>query len=466
MSKPISILILCSIIGIISLSFIQGYLINNTYKLKKETFIKDTKNTITKFDVNEIAFDTIYDKIYEQLIFNLVDYKIDHSKRPAILSDLQTIRESVNSSYIKAYKKEFKNRKITYDLKFQKRIKSLILFQSGVPDTLYFESNSKKMPYLLGEYFIPSEKYKVDDTVLRTNYSTNYSDARGRWRTIGIEFELITENFMNANDWTTIVLSRMTGLFILSVLIFMLVIGLLYYAIKSLITQKKIADIKTDFVNNITHEFKTPLATLSLATKILEKDIVRQQPEIVDETIKSINRQSKRLQRLIDHVLDNSLGADEIQIHKRTINTKEYLHSVLDDFLLSMKDQELELKRDIPNEAIIQIDSFHFTTALFNILENAVKYSQKKPKIHFESVVDFQKLYISITDNSIGISETNQKYVFDKFFRANQNQVYNVKGLGLGLYFTHEIIKAHQGEITISSKLGKGSTFRIIIPLQ
>jgi signal transduction histidine kinase len=184
-----------------------------------------------------------------------------------------------------------------------------------------------------------------------------------------------TQDRMGIDGWKKIVFKQMLGLLLLSLLIFSVVIGLLYYSIKSLITQKKIADIKTDFVNNITHELKTPLATLTLATKMLQKDEIKQQPQLVDNMVSTIERQNKRLQKLIDQVLNNSLGYNEIQLNKEAIAIKDYINTVLNDFQLSVKSDDFIINRNfsIINNSI-QVDKFYLTTALLNILENAVKY--------------------------------------------------------------------------------------------
>lgn len=466
MKKNIKTLIIASILGLIALSFIQGYLINNTYKLKKDTFIDETKRSISRFDDNLIAIDTLYERIFDHLVLKISEYELGHIKKLDILNDLHLVKDSINTTYINAYQKEFEKRKIKYPLNYQKRLKSIIIFRNTKNDTLYFESNNQKMQYVLGASFDPENEYAVNNSKVRTDYSRDYIDDVGEWQTLNIDFELATEDFINLDDWKLIVLGRMMGSLILSILIFILVIGLLYYSIKNLITQKKIADIKTDFINNITHEFKTPLATLALATKMLEKEELKSQPETIESTIKTINRQSQRLQKLIDQVLDNSLSANDIQLDKTPLKAADYINNVLDDFLFSVKDQHIELMRNINSDAIIHIDKFYFTTALFNILENAIKYCQDDFKIHCKLSSTSTHFIISISDNGIGISEQHKKQIFDKFFRVDQNEVHNVKGLGLGLYYTNEIIKAHQGEIVIDSKLNKGSTFNIIIPLK
>ncbi|MCC1485185.1 sensor histidine kinase [Winogradskyella immobilis] len=465
MNTKIKALITLSILGLVALSYIQGYLINNTYKLKKDTFIENTKRSISGFNEDDV-FDPFNDLLFEHLIKKISDYKLNNISKSDLFNDYQNFKDSINSNYISAYKAVFRDRNIGYDLKFHRRLKSIVIFNDNSNDTIYSESEPLNMIHIIGEDFNPKKGYVTNRSKTQTDYNSDYIDTNGVWQSLNINFEVAREDYIVANDWNSIVLSQMTGLLVLSILIFILVISLLYYSIKNLITQKKIADIKTDFVNNITHEFKTPLATLTLATKMLEKDQVKAKPDVIDTTIKTINRQSSRLQKLLDQVLDNSLGAEQLILNKTSLNANAYVTNVLNDFMLSTKDHTVELTKDLDTNITISVDTFYFTTALINILENAIKYATDTPKIHCNLSASATHFTVAITDNGIGISEHHKKQILDKFFRIDQTQIHNVKGLGLGLYYTNEIVKAHDGNISIQSQLGKGSTFNISIPLK
>ena len=270
---------------------------------------------------------------------------------------------------------------------------------------------------------------------------------------------------MNIDGWKSIIFSRMRTLLVFSFLIFALVIGLLYYSIKNLITQKKIADIKTDFVNNITHELKTPLSTLTLATKILQNDKKVSVSEPSKSIISTIERQNIRLQKLIDQVLNNSLGYQEIKLNKEVVNTDEYLNTVVNDFELSLDSKSIQISKNINANKQIYIDKFYFTTALLNILENAVKYGKEDLKINISSNTN-SCFEVSVSDNGIGIQKKEIPFLFDKFYRVGNKEIHNVKGLGLGLYYTNQIVKAHKGKILVDSEEGKGTLFTIQIPIK
>jgi two-component system phosphate regulon sensor histidine kinase PhoR len=463
MRKNIKILIAVSVLGLIGLSIIQGYLINNTYKLEKDVFINETKESISRIDDFSPVLDSINDIWQVYFLNTLTDYKLKQISREEVISSLVSKTDSINDSYVTSYNKELESKKIVYDLKFQKIIKKIILLDSIKNDTIFNSDKTKRVQFL-GEHFKEEDGHYMSSSRWLTDHNFD-REVDGKIISVNYNLQFETEDRMNIDGWEKIVLRRMTNLLAISIFIFLLVFGLLYYSIKNLITQKKIADIKTDFVNNITHELKTPLATLTLATKMLQKDNVISTSKIADSTVKTIDRQNIRLQKLIDQVLNNSLGYNEIQLKKETVNSVEYLNTILDDFMLSVSGQNVEMNRVIDGNKNILIDKFYFTTALFNLLENAIKYTEENVKINFSATVD-NSFIISIRDNGIGISSKDQKLLFDKFFRAGNKEIHNVKGLGLGLYYTSQIIKAHSGSINVKSAENKGATFTIEIPLK
>jgi two-component system phosphate regulon sensor histidine kinase PhoR len=201
-----------------------------------------------------------------------------------------------------------------------------------------------------------------------------------------------------------------------------------------------------------------------LATKMLQKDEIKQQPQLLDNAINTIERQNKRLQKLIDQVLNNSLGYKEIQLNKESVVTEDCINTILDDFLLTVTSKDVLLNRNFSiGTKMIRLDKFYVTTALLNILENAVKYSGYSIVVNC-NVENNDALKISIKDNGIGISDKDKKQVFDKFFRAGNKEIHNVKGLGLGLYYSSQIIKAHNGTISVEGAEGTGTTFILTIP--
>ncbi len=462
MSKKIIVLIITSIIGLIGLSLIQGYLIKNTYSLKKKFFIEKADKVVGKLDVHNSPLDSINDIWGEIFIKELDDYSVQIVDKKKVLNRLRVITDSLNPLFIKKYDKKISSKNLPYNLKFHKTLKSIIIRMEGKSDTI-FKADNKEQYQLFGYDFKNIPDLLVGNSIWQTKRSFQKKiNTENKKINYNLYFE--AQNYINIDDWNAIIFNEMKGLLVLSFLIFAFVIGVLFYSIKNLITQKKIADIKTDFINNITHEFKTPLATLSLATKMLRKQDDESQTTITKSTVNTIERQNIRLQKLIDQVLNNSLGYKEITLKKEQITIKVYLNTILDDFQITLKNDTVTLKREIlETNEMISLDNFYMTTAILNILENAVKYGGNL--IHIKAFIKGNNLTISIIDDGIGISKKQLKYIFDKFFRAENKEIHNVKGLGLGLYYSNQIVKAHEGVILVESEKEKSTTFKIKIPL-
>lgn len=245
----------------------------------------------------------------------------------------------------------------------------------------------------------------------------------------------------------------------LSLFSILTLITLFAIAIKALIKQKKVSDVKTDFINNITHELKTPLTTLGISIKILERKDIRDNEIQFNTILHTISRQNNRLQNLIDQVMSNSLGENEIELQKEAIDSEIFLNAIIGDFKIS--NPKINLIADFNTaKTNLLLDQFHLTTAIQNVLENAVKYGSTTITIKTELIQN--QFNISIKDDGIGISKNKHSLLFDKFYRVEQGNLHNTKGLGLGLYYVNQIIKAHQGSIAVISDLEKGAVFTIM----
>ncbi len=463
MSKKISFLIIASIIGLIALSLTQAYLFKNTYTQKKVAFLNKANQAVSRIDDYTPAIDSINDTWQLLFVKELDKYNLEEISDQEALARLKHITDSLNTSFKREYDKELKTKNLEYNLKFHKVVKHIILVDSTKIDTI-FKEDPKNFYRLLGYDFEHTPDSEISNSVWQTERAFR-KQIGGVSKNVAYQLYFETQDHINIDGWRSIVLKSMATMLLLSVLIFTFVIGVLYYSIQSLIRQKKIADIKTDFINNITHELKTPLATLSLATKMLRKNEVKNDLKSIDTTVSTIERQNVRLQKLIDQVLNNSLGYNEIELQKETVLTKKYLDTLVDDFVLSLTTNGVEIERPLGHEKHkISIDKFYLSTAILNILENAVKYGGTKIKVHVK-VISSKEFSMAFHDNGEGISKKDQQLLFDKFYRANNKEIHNVKGLGLGLYYSNQIIKAHSGSITVDSIEGKGATFTIVLPI-
>ncbi len=461
MKKKINILIITAILTLLALTSIQAYLIYNTYELKKKAFLNETSEAIGRIDDEvELVIETaeIWGQQFAELLW---EYRFKDLEKEELINILRQDKDSLSKVFNRLYQDEVKKSNLGYEIQFKKNIYSIIILDSIANDTV-FAFNEDNPIFILGDNFNEKEGYRVSQARFETDFTQ--ADENGIERTF--EFRVMTRDRMSIAAWKRIVLRRMAGLLAASALVFLFVMGLFYYSIKNLIKQKKVADVKTDFINNITHELKTPLATLSLASKSLKQKKILDSPKAFENTLGILDRQNSRLQKLIDQVMTNSLGSEELVLNKEQIVDNDYFKNRIDDFELSVQSQDLTIQRNIePKEVMLRIDTFLFTTALFNILENAVKYGKESIEISINTKLMNNHYEIEISDNGIGIPAEKQKEIFEKFYRVASGNVHNVKGLGLGLYYAKQIIDSHGGSIEVKSDLDKGTTFTIIIPV-
>ncbi len=247
-----------------------------------------------------------------------------------------------------------------------------------------------------------------------------------------------------------------------STLIVFLVFGITW---RNLMEERRLSELKSDFINNMTHELKTPLSTITVAGRTLEKEQILSDREKVLETAQLIGKQSIHLNQLINTILEVSfLERAEFELDRHNVAVDELMHQIVASFLTSC-DGCAVIREDYgANGTSASLDIVYFTTMINNLLTNAVKYCDREPEIQIITSIDSGNLEITVTDNGVGISRDHIDHIFDKFYRVPHGNIHKTKGLGLGLYYVRRIATAHGGDVSVSSKPGKGTTFRIRIP--
>lgn len=265
---------------------------------------------------------------------------------------------------------------------------------------------------------------------------------------------------------TRYLLLQMGGMLTVSGLLLLFIIFAFMTVIVAIFKQKKLSQMKNDFINNMTHEFKTPISTVSLACEVLNDKSVPKTEEFVHSYINIISEENKRLGVMAEKILQTAiLEKGQLNLRKETIN----LHSIIEDVAHKIAIQ-VEIRDGSINtefkaaDPVVVADKVHITNVINNLLDNANKYSPKKPMILLVTQNQNDGVLISITDNGIGISKANQKKIFDKLYRVPTGDVHNVKGFGLGLSYVKFIVDKHQGKVSVESEPGRGSTFRIWLP--
>lgn len=248
-----------------------------------------------------------------------------------------------------------------------------------------------------------------------------------------------------------------SGLFTLIILI---TFGFTLYYIQK---QKKISEVKSDFINNMTHEFKTPLATIGLATDALGSPKVFGIKEQTDYYLKIIRQENKRMNKQVEKVLQMALIENhDLQLDFHTADLHNIIQGAIAVVELPINEKKGKIISALrANCSILPVDEIHFSNVLNNIFDNAMKYTENPPEILVETFNKSNKLIIRISDNGLGMSKEVQQHVFDKFYRKPTGNIHNVKGFGLGLSYGRAIVSAHGGEISVSSEPGNGSVFTL-----
>ncbi|WP_397447165.1 sensor histidine kinase [Polaribacter sp. R77954] len=263
------------------------------------------------------------------------------------------------------------------------------------------------------------------------------------------------------------ILSGISSILLLSLFFIFIIIIAFSSSLYQLIKQKKISEIKTDFINNMTHEFKTPIATINLAIDSIKNPKIISDNEKVLRYINMIKDENKRMHTQVENVLRISkLEKNQLDISKETIDVHDIIEDAMNHVSLLMQDKNGVIKTHF--EAItteISGNEFHLTNVFVNILENGIKYTEGAPvlDVYTESTNKF--FIVKIKDEGIGMSKTVQKHVFDKFYREQKGNIHDVKGHGLGLAYVKEIVEKHYGTVFVESEKGKGSIFTVKLPL-
>ncbi len=261
-------------------------------------------------------------------------------------------------------------------------------------------------------------------------------------------------------------LYRLWLMLLASVTLIIIIIFSFSYTITTIFRQKKLSEIKNDFVNNMTHEIKTPISTIALACEVLgDKDIMKSEA-LFTTYINVIKDENKRLDTLAEHILQTAtLDKGQLVLRKEEIDIHTIIIQAINNvgFHIMQKNGTISQELNASKHKIIA-DKVHFTNLIYNLLDNANKYSPEKPKIIINTENTENGVIISVSDNGIGISHNNQKKIFEKLYRVSTGNIHDVKGFGLGLSYVKALVDMHGGKITLDSELKKGSTFKIFLP--
>jgi len=247
-----------------------------------------------------------------------------------------------------------------------------------------------------------------------------------------------------------------------------LLIGCFAYTLSIIFKQKKMSEMKTDFINNMTHEFKTPVATIMIASESLRDPEISADGKRVNKLANIIYDENVRLGSHIERVLNIArLEKENLKIERTNVHINSLANAVLESMRLQMDKADGTLNIDISagNDLVVG-DELHLSNVMFNLVDNAIKYSQEKPEITFKTFNRGNTIVISVADKGMGMTKDQQEKIFDQFYRIPTGNIHNVKGFGLGLSYVNDIIKRLNGKISVKSEKDKGTQFEVTLPLK
>ena len=254
---------------------------------------------------------------------------------------------------------------------------------------------------------------------------------------------------------------------IVGVVVFIIVVlAAFFITIRSLMTQRKLVEIKRDFINNMTHELKTPLATISLAVDALKSTKVNTDPKSVDYFSNIIKEENVRMNKHVETILQAAqLDKKENELNKQEVDLHDLILGVVDSFKLQLEGKPSNVQTILEaNPSNIKVDEEHLLHVLSNLIDNAIKYSKNEIDITIQTKTLNNKTCIRIIDKGIGMDANSRKHIFEKFYRAHSGNVHDVKGYGLGMSYVKWVIDSHKGQITVHSEIGLGTAIEIILP--
>ena len=261
-------------------------------------------------------------------------------------------------------------------------------------------------------------------------------------------------------------LTELWGMLLISIILIIVIVYSFTYSISTIFRQKRLSEMKNDFINNMTHEFKTPISTISLACEALSDKELRGSGEFLDSYLSMIREENKRLAGMAEKILQTAvIEKGQLKMKREKIDLHEIITDVIKNLRIQVEIKDGEIKRRFKaTNSQIEGDKVHVTNLVYNLLDNANKYSPKKPQIRIITENANNGILMTIEDNGIGIGKNEQKKIFDKLYRVPTGNIHEVRGFGLGLNYVKAIVEEHHGKISLESEVNKGSKFKVFLP--
>lgn len=415
-----------------------------TSKMSQKEFVGDSVNSQNHFSPYELIDEQKTKESQAKSFANLRSELLQNKNE--IVNDLYD--ELISINVYKDYKPKVDSLMLDTILKQE-------LIEGGITTNfIYTISNKLSDSKTNGNYKEPQMDCDSVSCFFAINLSPN---------NVYVTPQFLSVHFPNQKNY---LLKTMWIMLSVSGMVILILIIAFYYTISTISKQKKLSLIKNDFISNMTHEFKTPISTISLASEMLSDSSVAKTPEKQTRFLKMIKDENKRLSILVESILQTSiLDKGEFKLKLTQNNVHDIINEAIQNTHLLIEQREGSLTKQLnAKNAVIKADKVHLTNIIFNLIDNAIKYTKNNPIIVISTKDTENGIEITVKDNGIGINKDNQRKIFDKFYRVPTGNIHNVKGFGLGLSYVQAVIQKHNGTINVDSELGKGSEFKITMP--
>ncbi len=443
--KTISTVIILGVISLISILIVQYFWIQTSIATQEKTVeIQEKEDSLNMKQFSELVHISLRN-VLQEISTQTSDSSDLYGAVKQVRSNYFSvdINEELHPYYLETLlKREFYNQNIHQD------------FQYGIYDCF---TDSIVFGNLI--------KFSKDSLYAPISDSAKgITSPKLQWKKDGHYFTVFFPN-LSSKSLEAYELSRSPWIFMFSIIFFVLIF--FTFSINVIFRQKRLSDIKTDFINNMTHELKTPIATISLSSDVLMKGDFTNDPEKLKRYAGIIYKENKRLEHQVEQVLNVAkMDKETIQLKKSDVNIHEIISEIEENFEFNQFANGGKLKVNMDAEKFnVNGDSVHLTNVFYNLIDNACKYSENSPEITVNTYNEKKKFIITISDKGIGIKRENLAMIFDKFYRVPTGNLHNVKGFGLGLFYVKLIVEQHEGKIFVKSNFGKGTVFQISIPL-
>lgn len=443
--RSINLIIVLGILSLLSVVVLQFFWIHKTNETQLNTIkIQQRQDSLNLNQFSERTHIALRD-ILDQLIGDKDNESADlygMVKQLKVNYFSVNIDEELNPFYLEQLlKREFDRQSINEDFVYG--------IYDCFSDSIVF---SNVIKYTKDSSFAVS----VSDTLL------NQSDLK--WKNDGHYFTV----FFPQVNYKTIDVKGTNALpWILMWCILAFLLLFFYFSVNMILKQKRLSEVKNDFINNMTHELKTPISTIGLSSELMMKNEFSNDPERLKRYAEIIYKENKRLENQVERVLNVAkLDKSKLTLNTTLLSIHDLITDAKESFDINQTERggEIILKLNATND-LVPVDGVHMTNLIYNLLDNAMKYCTENPKIEIKTWNDHQYFFCSFSDNGIGIKSEDLKMIFDKFYRVHTGNLHDVKGFGLGLYYVKLIVEEHNGSISVKSSLGKGTVFTLKFPL-